>query len=256
METKRGAGAREVQAEQMQLTAREQEVLARVARGTAGVVVGLLLTLAGCGSSTSSRELGRGHEELKAGVQTLDLSARVHSSGTNGLAHLPKIEITVPAGWSNFDGWAMHKGTKPDSVFVTFWDVSRVYSVPCRWQYKPMVDPGRGVDGLAAVLAKQPLRQATAPAEVELGGLRGKYLEWSVPRGIDFADCDEGVFESWTARGWSSDRYQQEPGQVDRIWILDADGERLVVDASYLPRATAIERAELERVVASIRFLD
>ena len=43
---------------------------------------------------------------------------------------------------------------------------------------------------------------------------------------------------------------------MDRLWILDVDGERLVIDASTLPDATAEDRAELERVVDSIRFLD
>ena len=78
----------------------------------------------------------------------------------------------------------------------------------------------------------------------------------SVPSGVNFADCDEGYFESWTANGWASDRYQPRPRQLDRLWILDVDGERLVIDASTLPKATAQDRAELERVVDSIRFLD
>jgi hypothetical protein len=34
------------------------------------------------------------------------------------------------------------------------------------------------------------------------------------------------------------------------------NGKRLVIDASYLPKATAADRAELERVVDSIRFVD
>lgn len=66
----------------------------------------------------------------------------------------------------------------------------------------------------------------------------------------------QGFFESWTANGWASDRYQQVPGQVDRLWILDVDGQRLVVDAWYLPAATAQDLAELAEVVDSIRFLE
>jgi hypothetical protein len=42
----------------------------------------------------------------------------------------------------------------------------------------------------------------------------------------------------------------------DWIWILDVNGERLVIDASYLPGATARERRELKSVVDSIRFLE
>jgi hypothetical protein len=64
-----------------------------------------------------------------------------------------------------------------------------------------------------------------------------------------------GIFESWTASGWATDRHQQGPGQVDQIWILDAHGERLVVDANSMPSATPAERSQLDRVVRSIRFL-
>jgi hypothetical protein len=245
------------------------------ARARAGaLIISLIAALAACGGSNSdsqapgdesigatkessqkaTRPLGRGREELNPGTHVIDLVAR-DQRGT-GPAHLPRIVITVPTGWFNFDGWGIGKGQLPFPIAVSFWDVAQVYPTPCKWAGKPMVDPGPDVDGLATALANQPLRNATAPADIELGGFRGKYLELSVPTDIDFDSCDEGVFESWTANGWSSDRYQQSPGQVDRIVILNVDGERLVVDAFYLPEATPEDRAELERVVDSIRFLD
>ena len=138
---------------------------------------------------------------------------------------------------------------------LSFWDVDQVYGTPCRWQSKGMVDPGSTVGGLAAALARQPLRNATAPTNVVLAGVRGKYLRLSVPKHIDFARCDRGYFESWTGFGWARDRWEQGPGQVDRIWILNVQGQLLVVDAWYLPTATRTDRAELDRVVHSIRFL-
>ena len=219
-------------------------------------VISVVVTLAACGGSASkSSPLGPGREELRAGAYVLDLVAR-DRAGT-GPAQLPKIELTVPDGWFNYKGIAVGKGEKvPQTAFVFFWHVDQVYPTPCKWAGKPLVDPGRGVDGLAFALANQPLRHATVPTDIELAGFRGKYLRLSVPTNIDFDDCDEGYFESWTADGWASDRYQQKPGQVDRIWILDVDGQRLVIDAAYLPEATAQDRAELERVVDSIRFLD
>jgi hypothetical protein len=237
---------------------------------TAGVLMTLLLALTACGGSkgTGSRQqspapLGAGHQKLEAGAHVLDLTAR-DKRGADA-AKLPRIEITLPEGWFNFDGWAVHKGRKPNTVFVTFWDVDEVYPTPCEWKYKPMVDPGPGVDGLASALATQPLRNATSPTDVVLGGVRGKYLQWSVPPDIAFDEahaddalfpnCDEHTFQSWTARGWAGDRYQQAPRQVDRVWILNVDGQRLVVDASYLREATRSDRAELEQVVNSIRFL-
>ena len=130
-----------------------------------------------------------------------------------------------------------------------------MYPTPCRWQGKPKIDPGRTVDGLARVLATRPLRHASKPTNVTLAGFRGKYLAWSVPRGIHFSSCGQGYFESWTGRGWATDRWQQGPGQVDRLWILDVKGKRLVIDASNMPKANRTQRAELDRIVHSIRFL-
>ena len=75
----------------------------------------------------------------------------------------------------------------------------------------------------------------------------------------NFVDCDAAgdgrhYFESWTGNGWATDRYHEGRGQVDRLWILDIDGARLVIDAFYVPSATSEDRDELLDVVESIRF--
>ena len=60
------------------------------------------------------------------------------------------------------------------------------------------------------------------------------------------------MFKSWNDA--IGDRYQQGPGQVDRLWILDVEGNRLLIDATYMPAATEQDRAELAMVVNSILF--
>ena len=54
--------------------------------------------------------------------------------------------------------------------------------------------------------------------------------------------------------GRGGDREQQGSGQHDRLWILDVDGVRLVMDATLMPGTTAADRAELARVVASVHI--
>jgi hypothetical protein len=198
--------------------------------------------------------IGRVDKTLAAGVHILDLVA-LDTDGT-GPARLPKISITLPNGWRSHKGFVVLKfhGGK-EVMALSFWDVNLVYPTPCRWESRPMVWPGATVASLASTLAKQPLRNATSPTSTALAGFRGRYVRLSVPKNIDFARCDQGYFESWTGLGWSTDRYEQGPGQVDRLWILDVEGQRLVVDATYLPAATANDRAELDRVVHSIKFL-
>jgi hypothetical protein len=206
--------------------------------------------------------LGSEEVELEAGTYQFDLTA------LSGGDEYPAFEATVPAGWTSSGGWAVARpgadGETP-MVAVTFWNVDEVYGHPCQWE-GTLAQPGPSVDDLVAALAEVPMRNPTPPVEVEFGGHPGTYLEWSVPSDLAFEDgsfleCDEddegnSDFRSWTGKGWASTRYQQAPGQVDRLWILDVDGARLVIDAFLMPDAPESAVDELESVVNSIRFLD
>jgi len=65
----------------------------------------------------------------------------------------------------------------------------------------------------------------------------------------------EDLAQDALERAITTDRYQQAPGQVDRLWILNVEGRRLVIDANYMPGGTAQDHADLARVVDSIAFL-
>jgi hypothetical protein len=142
--------------------------------------------------------------------------------------------------------------------------VTQVPRDPCLWQGQ-LYDPGPTVDDLVQALVAQPLRDASKPTSVTLAGYPGQYLEWSVPVDMvvtgdaDFVGCSvepsngHRDFISWLSSGGGS-RYQQVAGQVDRLWVLDVDGQRLVVDATYSPGTTEVDRAELGQVAESLRF--
>lgn len=196
--------------------------------------------------------LGLDESPLAAGIYRIQLD-QIPSGG----AGLPAVLITVPDGWSNLRGWGVYRGALVDApVSVQFWDVGSVYGHPCQWQ-GTLFDPGPGVDDLANALVLRPMRGATEPTDVTLDGHDGRYVELSVPADLDFATCDadgaEHYFESWVGVS-DGDRYHQGPGQVDRLWILDVDGRRLVIDGFDMPFATDAERQELLDVIASIRF--
>jgi hypothetical protein len=225
------------------------------APGEAASEVGWPTTSRTGAASPTPTTLGRGEQALEAGTYRLDLN-QLASGGTE----FPGILATVPDGWNSVDGWILNRprsGEDIPPVAVQFWDVDQVYGHPCQWD-GTLFQPGPTVDDLAEALVDIPLRNATAPIDVMLDGYAGKYLEWSVPADIDFADCDadggDHFFESWTGRGWATDRYHQGPGQVDRLWILDIDGARLVIDAFSMPSSTSEERDELLAVVESITF--
>ena len=213
-------------------------------------------------TSATITTLGLGQEPLEAGTYRIDLATAktVHNPA------LPSALITVPAGWTNYSGWALQRGPVEGALIaVSFWSVGQVYGHPCHWQ-GTLSQPGPTVDDLAGALVSVPLRNATQPRDITLDGYAGKYLEWSVPADMVFSasglpdpsegcDADGGgpAFQSWLGVG-AGNRYQQGPGQIDLLWILDIDGARLVLDAFDMPSATAEERQELLDVVGSITF--
>ena len=125
---------------------------------------------------------------------------------------------------------------------------------------------GPTVDDLVGALSSQRFRDPTAPSGAMLAGHDGQYLELSVPDDwvvtgdADFQGCDDPGnghqdFVSWWGTD-GGDRYQQAAGQVDRVWVLDVEGQTLLVDATYTPDTSVADREELEEVVTSLRFAE
>jgi hypothetical protein len=179
-------------------------------------------------------------------------------AGTYRLTELPgsiSATITVPDGWHNIQGFGVGKEDVPDVSYaaVVLWpsdaEVAHVYADPCQWQ-DGFVDPpvGPTVDDLATALANQPQRGESVPVDVTIDGYQGKMIELSVPDDINFADCDDGQFHSWEGR------FHQAPGQIDRIYILDVGGQRLLIDANFIPGTTEAALAEQQAVFDSIQL--
>ena len=204
---------------------------------------------------------------LAAGVTALP--GGTHRLSVLGASNILTFTVVVPAGWFDLKGYFVDKHPetgKPRPVLaLSVWAVGQVFHDPCRWQGSGF-DPGPSVENLVAALVAQRTRNATAPTNVTLAGYAGEYLEWSVPAALkssawtSFDACDldsDGVhrdFVSWIGDSGIGDRYEELPGQVDQLWVLNVKGQRLVIDATYSPGTSQSDRAALQQVVASLRF--
>ena len=160
-----------------------------------------------------------------------------------------RITITIPSGYTGYEGWAV----LGPNTGLNFGVVYNVFADPCHWS-GTLLDPRLGprVADLVTALENQPGRHATTPTDVTLDGYDGKQLEITAP--ADFSGCDLGRFQSWTfASGESDTRYHQ-PSEHDLLWILNVDGHRLVLDVDYTPGASAQDRAELLQIAESARI--
>jgi hypothetical protein len=187
------------------------------------------------------------------------LGGQVVGAASNDTTH-PRYSVQVPAAWSAWSSNGPFVTRNPPSVMgLSVWDAIQVPTDPCRWS-STMTTPGPTVDNLVKALIAQRTRNASAPAEATLAGYKGAYLEWSVPPDmVDGENCDPWPdngyrdFVSFLGVG-GSERYQQLAGQIDRLWVLDVNGQRLVVDATYSADATDAQKAELDQIAKSLRF--
>ena len=159
-----------------------------------------------------------------------------------------KIQVTIPTNWTDHRwGVAQADGEGP-YVGLSPWAVEYLYKDACRTQDGPMDPPvGPTVDDLVAAFVAQPTLETTTPTAVTLAGYSGTYLEVTVP-----ASCTTEV-KTMVAFGGAP--RLQSAGEVTRLWILDVDGRRAVIDATRQPGVSARQLAELEAVIESVKFV-
>lgn len=187
---------------------------------------------------------------------TRSLGGHVVGAASNDSTH-PSYSVQVPAAWSSSGAFVTRN--PPSVMGLSVWDAIQVPTDPCRWS-STMTTPGPTVDDLVKAVVAQRTRNASAPVEATLAGHTGVYLEWSVPpEMVDGEKCDKWPdngyrdFVSFLGIG-GSERYQQLANQIDRLWVLDVNGHRLVVDATYSPDATDAQKTELGQVAESLKF--
>ena len=167
------------------------------------------------------------------------------------------IHVAVPAGWVQ-SGWAIQKVGVDE--MLSFWTVQDTYVDPCHWKtsvISPRVGPS--VDDLVEALRGQVGRTVTEPTPVTVAGFSGQRLTLVVPDDIGTVPCDEGEYRNWVLPGdGAGSRWVPVQvgyaGYTDTVWIIDADGIRLVIDATESPRATEADRSELRSIVSSIEI--
>jgi hypothetical protein len=225
-----------------------------------------VLLLVGCGDAgpepvTPGSSKPTGAASTSTPISSADPDTTTIDGEVMGVLDYPAFTFEAPITWSA-NGAFVTKGSQGVSV----WDVGEVPQDPCHWQ-GTMSDPGPTVDDLVEALSTQRYRHATEPTEVTLSGYKGRFLELSVPDDwvvtgdADFEGCDvepsngHRDFVSWLGNG-EGERYLLVAGQVELVWILDVDGQRLVIDAIYPPDTAEADRAELMSVVESLRFTD
>jgi hypothetical protein len=164
-----------------------------------------------------------------------DLAPGCWAIQVRGLSGSPLAELDLPAGFSGNDAWVWVNDVGDDEWgAITLMSVGDVYPDPCaRAGNPPKVGPS--VQDFASALAAQKVTTTTRPVLASLDGHDGVYLEMSVPAGFDVSECRDEELILWTDTDESA---TAAPGMVSRFWLLDLDGQRVVLAVNTAADAT------------------
>jgi hypothetical protein len=167
-----------------------------------------------------------------------------------------RITVHVPSGWRGSERGVVddrYGADAPNGAGLEFWTVSNVYTDPCDWKNSAMRPPlGLTVNDLAGALATQSGHPSGPRIKMDVAGYDATKLEMTVPSGIDLSRCANGEFHTWQSP--QGDRYQQGPGQIDQLFIVNVNGVRVVIDASYFPGTSARDREAVLAMFRSVEF--
>ena len=167
-----------------------------------------------------------------------------------------EVTFTVPDGWQGriagpylVDlGWI----DKPGGISFSMFDL--VAADPCHLLDEGYVDPtpGPAVEDLVTALTNMPGIEVTDLADVTVDGYRGTRLTISAPD--TFAGCDLPADGYVLWRLPLDFTHTVATGERNRVWILDVDGERLVIAIREPPGTTEEQRAEAQAIFDSIQI--
>ena len=183
-----------------------------------------------------------------------------------------RVRVTLPNGWSKASDAMYVKPERdtPVGLSIGAWRLDHVFTFPCRWSGRDFADASLmgsaagqaqalsdwwGQDANAPVLSNSRLAPlASKPASATIAGFPAWYVEVLIPSDLDFSQCDGGQLVLWeTADG--SVRYGLGPTEQHRLWVVEADGQLIVIDAASSLVASAAEDRELQAIIDSIKIL-
>lgn len=148
------------------------------------------------------------------------------------------FDVDVPAEtYAHSDGLYLSHGP----VVLKTEVAGEYYGVPDDACRDRRIEPaGPTVDDLVTAIRDTRPYQVSEPEDVRLDGHPGTYLEIRIPAGYDATSCRDGQV---ALPGNPSTYNNLEPGYVGYWWILDVDGQRVVVQQDCNCSTDRLDRA-------------
>lgn len=163
------------------------------------------------------------------------------------------VTVEVPAGWGSGDDWIVvgpHGAGEPRGMAIRFFTDGYLFEDPAM-EAGPLIEVGPTVNDMVDAIVEHPGWDASDPTEITIDGRGGQMVALTIPADAEMSADDQFFIFSngqgghvW---GWAT-------GQTFDLYIVDVDGERLIIDAWHYADTPAEDLAAQRAVVQSIQF--
>jgi hypothetical protein len=163
-----------------------------------------------------------------------------------------RYQVDVPDGWRVLAGTYLNAPTDGHGIFfVASLPKHRTELAvhPCRDHNLRLVGPT--VRDFTRAMQRQPVWRVSRPRPVTLDGNNGLYLEIELPASVDPARCVDGAVSEYES---GRDGMATTQSYRGRWWVLEVDGERLVVMARCYDTCTELDLDTMSAMAESIKF--
>jgi len=178
----------------------------------------------------------------------------VTAAGQHGA---PLAVLDLPEGLNGGSEFIWSLGGTPenDGWIFGYYTVGATYPDPCtrageKFDPEETKFPDIWIEALEA--QRRTITSDAVP--VTLGGYHGIYLELTAPKNLDFNTCREGILTIFETTTKGRNHWIATPGTVERYWLLNVDGERIVLTGAVTPETTDSQFEQLTEIVESVQF--
>ena len=165
-------------------------------------------------------------------------------------------EVSAPDMWEVYRGryFSSSDFSGGSGIFSVTGPVTEAWlpAHPCR--DRALVPVGPTARDLADALATQPVLKVTKPKPSSIAGGPGVHVEVSIVDRVNSAACQSGDVALLTSRRRPPDWWELPAGGVVTYWILNVDGQRLIVAGACDTTCTDADFEALAGMAESVTF--
>ena len=169
------------------------------------------------------------------------------------------LSVEVPgSGWSASGDWVVigpRGNDLPDGMAIRFYTIPNLAANPLSHSAGNLDPPvGPTVDDMVQAIVAHPALTASVPEDITIDGHAGQLVTITIPADAELPIVEGGPAYYFYAEPSGGGIWGFAPGQTFDWYIVDVDGQRLIIDSFHYPGTSEEDLSAQRTVVESVQF--